>query len=150
MSGEQQLERSVLEAKERDELHTIAEALSLKPGSRTKKADLIDQILRATGVDVPDAPAVSDAGDKPRRARRTRAAAPDEAAAGASTNGGPALDDAAGRGDADVLPFPAPRLAEDVETLATANGTGDGGNGSHGIERAVAVETETSEAVAAF
>ena len=40
MSGEQALERSVLERKERDELHTIAEALGVKPGTRTKKADL--------------------------------------------------------------------------------------------------------------
>jgi transcription termination factor Rho len=51
MSGEQQLERSVLESKERDELHAIAEALGTKPASRAKKADLIDHILRATGVD---------------------------------------------------------------------------------------------------
>jgi transcription termination factor Rho len=52
MSGEQQLERSVLERKERDELHAIAEAMSLKPGSRARKGDIIDQILRATGVEV--------------------------------------------------------------------------------------------------
>ena len=51
MSGEQQLERSVLEGKERDELHAIAGALGLKPGSRTKKADLVDKILQATGVE---------------------------------------------------------------------------------------------------
>ena len=69
MSGEQALERSVLERKERDELHTIAEALGVKPGSRTRKADLIDQILRAAGVDVGSdngaanaAPDVSDNG----------------------------------------------------------------------------------------
>src|SRR5438477_98236 len=49
MSGEQQLERSVLENKERDELHAIADAMGLKPASRTKKADLVDTILRATG-----------------------------------------------------------------------------------------------------
>jgi len=52
MSGEQQLERSVLESKERDELHAIAEAIGLKPGSRTTKANLVGQILRATGVSV--------------------------------------------------------------------------------------------------
>ncbi len=50
MSGEQQLERSVLESKERDELHAIAEAIGLKPGARTTKANLVGQILRATGV----------------------------------------------------------------------------------------------------
>src|SRR5688500_8703475 len=51
MSGEQALERSVLERKERDQLQTIAEALGVKPGSRTKKADLISQILVAAGVE---------------------------------------------------------------------------------------------------
>ena len=50
MTAEQQLERSVLEGKERDELHAIAQAMSLKTTSRTKKSDLIDKILEATGV----------------------------------------------------------------------------------------------------
>ena len=50
MTAEQQLERSVLEGKERDELSAIAQAMSLKTTSRTKKADIIDQILHATGV----------------------------------------------------------------------------------------------------
>ncbi len=50
MTAEQQLERSVLEGKERDELSAIAQAMSLKTNSRTKKADIIDQILDATGV----------------------------------------------------------------------------------------------------
>jgi transcription termination factor Rho len=50
MTAEQQLERSVLESKERDELHAIAQAMSLKTTTRTKKADIIDQILTATGV----------------------------------------------------------------------------------------------------
>ncbi len=54
MSPEQQLERSVLERKERGELQAIAEAMDLKPGSRTKKSDIIDQILRATGVELPE------------------------------------------------------------------------------------------------
>ena len=45
MTAEQQLERSVLEGKERDELSAIAQAMSLKTTSRTKKADIIDQIL---------------------------------------------------------------------------------------------------------
>src|SRR2546421_9512455 len=70
MSGEQQLERSVLERKERDELHAIAEAMSLKPGSRAKKADIIDQILRATGVEVAAA-GDGAAGDGPQADGRT-------------------------------------------------------------------------------
>jgi transcription termination factor Rho len=52
MTAEQQLERSVLESKERDELHAIAQALSVKTNTRTKKADIIDGILKATGVSV--------------------------------------------------------------------------------------------------
>ncbi len=55
MSGATDLERSVLERKERGELHVIAESLGLKPGTRTKKADLIDQILEVTGVGIPRA-----------------------------------------------------------------------------------------------
>ena len=50
MTAEQQLERSVLESKERDELHAIAQAMSLKTTTRSKKADIIDQILEAAGV----------------------------------------------------------------------------------------------------
>jgi transcription termination factor Rho len=65
-----QLERSVLEAKERDELIAIAEALGTKPGSRAKKADLITQILKATGVETDKAEA------EPARRTRTRRSEP--------------------------------------------------------------------------
>ena len=99
MSGEQALERSVLERKERDELQTIAEALGVKPGSRTKKADLIGQILVAAGVEPP--PPAEANGEKPKRTRtRKAAAAPVEATpaeAAAAANGSteqPTLDEA--------------------------------------------------------
>ncbi len=49
--AEEQLERSILERKEHDELHTIASAMSLTPAPRSRKADIIDLILEATGVD---------------------------------------------------------------------------------------------------
>src|SRR5256885_15798141 len=49
----QALERSVLEAKEREELATIAEALGLKPSARTSKAGLVDAILQGIGVGGP-------------------------------------------------------------------------------------------------
>ena len=80
MTAEQQLERSVLEGKERDELSAIAQAMSLKTTTRTKKADIIDQILQATGVTAePSAPAGSNGsdtnGDKPSRRPRVAAAA---------------------------------------------------------------------------
>jgi transcription termination factor Rho len=45
-----QLERSLLEAKEREELQTIAQAMSLKTNARASKSTLIGAILDATGV----------------------------------------------------------------------------------------------------
>src|SRR4051794_4623522 len=72
MAGGQQLERSVLEAKEREGLQAIADALSVKAGSGAKKADLIDQILRATGVEPEPA---SAAEEKPKRTRARKATA---------------------------------------------------------------------------
>jgi transcription termination factor Rho len=85
MTAEQQLERSVLEGKERDELSAIAQAMSLKTTTRTKKADIIDRILDATGVTSNGAASNGESangdsshgetnGAKP--ARRPRAAAP--------------------------------------------------------------------------
>jgi len=68
-----QLERSVLEAKERDELLAIATALGSAPAPRTKKADLVTQILQVTGVE--EAPP-----EKARRTRARRASTKDEGA----------------------------------------------------------------------
>ena len=84
MSGEQQLERSVLEGKEREELHAIAEAMGLKPTARVGKATLVGQILRATGVEV------ESEGDTPRRPRtnRSRASANGQAPAAGKAAGG--------------------------------------------------------------
>ena len=82
MTAEQQLERSVLEGKERDELSAIAQAMSLKTTTRTKKADIIDQILDATGVTSGPAAASSNGDGEssgtngaPKPARRSRASA---------------------------------------------------------------------------
>jgi transcription termination factor Rho len=69
MTAEQQLERSVLERKERDELRAIAQAMALETNSRSKKADIIDQILRAAGVEVPAASANGDSDAATTRAR---------------------------------------------------------------------------------
>lgn len=44
------LDRSVLESKGRDELQAIAAAIGAKPGSRARKAQIVDSILAATGV----------------------------------------------------------------------------------------------------
>ena len=84
MTAEPQLERSVLENKERDELHAIAQAMALKTTTRTKKADIIDQILHATGVGAPsdassDSSAGAEAATAPaRRGRPPRTSNPDD------------------------------------------------------------------------
>ncbi|MBM16666.1 MAG: transcription termination factor Rho [Actinobacteria bacterium] len=46
-----QLERTALETKDRDELTTIATALGGKPGSRSRKAEIVDLILGLAGVE---------------------------------------------------------------------------------------------------
>jgi transcription termination factor Rho len=103
MAAEQQLERSVLERKEREELRAIAQAMSLDTNSRSKKADIIDQILRAAGVEVsagsvnggPDAPA------RPRPAGRRAASDSQEIELdGEASNGsGPGHESANGSSD---------------------------------------------------
>jgi len=130
------LERSVLERKDREELLAIADALGVKPGSRARKADIVDKILQQTGVlPAPDAPEPA----KPARGRRAAgnggrqqtlpdtaaepaapadAAAPAEAAAPSpaaapepaapAEAAGPSAEPAAARKDAASTPTPAP------------------------------------------
>jgi transcription termination factor Rho len=84
--GQPQLERSVLEGKERDELVAISEALGKKPAARASKATLVDSILRAAGVDVD-----SENGAKPKRTRAKKAVeAPESEAAPAVSEETPA------------------------------------------------------------
>ena len=52
------LEQSVLESKDKDQLLAIAKALGVKASSRTKKSDIIDQILESTGGSAPAVAAV--------------------------------------------------------------------------------------------
>src|SRR5271165_3603742 len=132
MTAEQQLERSVLEGKERDELSAIAQAMSLKTTSRTKKADIIDQILDATGVTSGgpestngDAGAVGANGAKPsRRTRSTSGTAEvgaDTADAGAPERGhAPAAD----AGSEVTAAAPAEDTDSATTTVTEAGGAG--------------------------
>jgi transcription termination factor Rho len=78
----QQLERSALERKDRDELQTIALALGGKPTSRSRKGEIVDLILELAGVPAEPAAATSapdrTAGTRSRRTGRP-AGADDEA-----------------------------------------------------------------------
>ena len=130
MTAEQQLERSVLEGKERDELSAIAQAMSLKTTTRTKKADIIDQILDATGVTSGPPPGASGNGDDStngtKPARRSRAAAAARGAADAASfvsgDGGPD-----GSATADAVDAPAAEVAPVSTTAAEAASNGDAG-----------------------
>jgi len=90
MTSGPQLERSLLETKERDELQMIAQAMELKTSARASKATLIGAILDATGVAAEDAGATA-----PRHATAKRsAAASTNGDAAASSNGAAPADDA--------------------------------------------------------
>jgi transcription termination factor Rho len=72
----QQLERSALERKDRDELHTIAVALGGKPGSRARKAEIVELILELAGV--ASSPANGEDTKPKKRATRAKTAAKTE------------------------------------------------------------------------
>jgi transcription termination factor Rho len=130
MTAEQQLERSVLEGKERDELSAIAQAMSLKTNSRTKKADIIDQILDATGVTSGSASAASNGdgeggdanGAKPSRRSRSASASASAGSDGAADSAG-APAGAASVGAGDGTPTTAPAASEG----GASGGAADGG-----------------------
>jgi len=83
MAAEHQLERSVLERKERDELRQIAQAMSLETSARSRKADIIDQILMAAGVE-PSQTAGNGASNGTGNGGRSRTRKAAAAAAGGS------------------------------------------------------------------
>jgi transcription termination factor Rho len=149
--SETQLERSVLEAKDRDELVAIAEALGARPGARPKKADLITEILRATGIEtqagseapVTVASEASPAVDpKPRRTRTRRTAA--TAQAGVAT---PEKADSVDRTKAKESPEQGVLLADrEVVTGPTNSENGDAADATAAVT-AEDVEANVEEVV---
>jgi transcription termination factor Rho len=125
MTAEQQLERSVLEGKERDELSAIAQAMSLKTTTRTKKADIIDQILDATGVTSGngDAEASTNGSAPAKPARRSRSASAASAATASEEPEGGGASEGAG---ADSAPATAEAAAPAATTSAEAGGASSG------------------------
>ena len=101
--AEQQLERSMLDGKDREQLHAIAGAMGIKGVTRLKKADLVDAILGAATGGNGDANGDTNGATaaKPAKAakttkstRSTKSAAakadPDESAADAPADAAPA------------------------------------------------------------
>ena len=122
-----QLERSVLEAKERDELFAIAVALGTSPAARTKKADLVSHILQVTGVEADAAPAA----DKPRRPRaRKPAAVPADSPVtdGSATQ----LELATETSTNGHAPQPVTEQFDQVAPVPAANGNGNANANGHG------------------
>src|SRR3981081_2489342 len=81
--SENELDRSVLDTKDREELHAIAGAMGVRAATRMKKADLIDAIVGATdnsdaGTGGANNNSSSDAADKPKRVRSRRASEADD------------------------------------------------------------------------
>jgi transcription termination factor Rho len=139
MSPEQQIDRSVLAGKDREELHTIAGAMGVKAATRMRKADLIDAILAAANGDTAsngDAEAPN-----PRRVRSTRAAdaEPDSIAALAAEEDALAASSA---DDDESAPRPRTRAAATIETTETASN----GSGTDAADDAGASATTTTDA----
>jgi transcription termination factor Rho len=149
MTAEQQLERSVLEGKERDELQAIAQALSVKTNTRTKKADMIDGILKAAGVPVGEGAPSGGAVDN-GSSRASGNGAPSRASASrrpAVQSFSPS-DDAVGAGEVE--------LDDDIADLVTSdNGIGPSEAGEKPAEagqrgrQTDAAESEAPQAVSA-
>src|SRR6188472_3087545 len=81
MTPDQQIDRSVLAGKDRDELHTIAGAIGVKAATRMRKADLIDAILQAANGGESAASEAAEPASAPAKPRRVRSARASQLAA---------------------------------------------------------------------
>src|SRR5690349_15396724 len=124
MTPEQQIDRSVLAGKDRDELHTIAGAIGVKAATRMRKADLIDAILAAANGGEPAAETPEPAA-KPKRVRSTRSsqAPADDLAALAAEE-----DSLGGDAPADEEPMPRPRARRAAPAPVEEPDTTDAGS----------------------
>ncbi len=116
-----ELSRSTLLRKDRDELVTIAQAMGAKPGSRTRKAQVVDMILRLAGVDENGETNSEDASDSDESTDAEAASDSDESTDAEATSDDNESTDAEIDSDAD---------ANADETDADDDGDDDGGSGS--------------------
>ncbi len=134
-----ELRRSTLQRKDRDELHTIAVAMGGKPGSRARKAEIVDMILDLAGVTDGangngDASAPSDAGDERAASSADRGG---DAASDAKTDAksGDRADDQAD-GTAEDEPGDQPADQADSKSGAKADDQADAKSGDKSGDRA--------------
>ncbi|MCO8127672.1 transcription termination factor Rho [Acidimicrobiia bacterium EGI L10123] len=110
------LERETLERKDRDELQKIVGALGGKATTRTRKADLIDQILELTGV--------SPAGEDQEQPSDDAASEPE-----AETRSEPPAAESPDTGTKDEAEEPAPERARTGVAARRAGAKADEGRG---------------------
>ena len=115
-----ELDRSVLDTKDREELHQIAGAMGVNAATRMKKADLIDAILGAV-----DGGGAADGDNRPKRVRSRRASEADDPMAELAAEE-EAIAAAGGSDDESDQPRPVSRT--------TSSSTGDDGGDSSGGE----------------
>ena len=93
----QSLERSTLEGKDREQLMSIAKALGGKPGSRARKADIVDLIMQLANVEQP-----ASQGNGSAEATGSRAAAPTRTPAREADKGETSASDSADSADSEA------------------------------------------------
>jgi transcription termination factor Rho len=116
-----QLERSMLEAKERDELVSIAKALGGKPAARAKKATVIDLILELAGVttSAAEAPEPAEAESIASESAEIPAEAETDVDTGAGEENEAAPSDASAAAESGSDSSSATAIDPDVETVPT-------------------------------
>jgi len=123
----EQLERSVLDEKDREQLHAIAGAMGVRAATRMKKADLIEAILDAADGNGGEGAASSDGkggkgAARPRRVRSSRTSTADDDPIAALA----AEEDALASTDtADAPAEPSPRRSANNSGEAAASGKGE-------------------------
>ena len=114
----QELDRSVLDGKDREELHAIAGAIGVKAPTRMRKADLIDAILGAANNGAGESAAGEAAPPKRRTVRSARASELERDSVEAIASEEEAL--AADTPDVEIAPRPRRRTS--TTSTTTTNG----------------------------
>jgi transcription termination factor Rho len=122
-----ELDRSVLDTKDREELHAIAGAMGVRAAKRMKKADLIDAILGAADSESGDVG--SDGSNKPKRVRSRRAS---EADADPMAELAAEEEAIASAGSDDTPAEPAGARTSAASNASSGNGGGQGGGNGGG------------------
>jgi transcription termination factor Rho len=140
--SDQELDRSVLDSKDREELHQIAGAMGVNAATRMKKADLIDAILGAVNDgNARDGKAGADGGDRPKRVRSRRASEPDDAIAALAAE----EEAIAAAGESDDA-SDEPRRVSRTASSASGDGGGEksGRDGASDASQSKATSTKTT------